>query len=540
MSTVLAPHTESTLGARGPAGPSQPDTRLPAGPHPRRASRAEGVLILAAVVVAAAAWLPFLNRPLSPDEAGFLHLAQHWRPGRSLYGDYWVDRPPLLLWLFDLAGHLGPLHPLATGLTAPGVKLLGAAATGISVAFAGVLSHLLAPRRRGVLPLVLLAAVGLLVDPLLGMPEASGEVLALPFVLGGVASLVAAHRLRWGPRAALLTLASGAAAVGAALVKQNVVDVVVMALVLLPTLSRTGAHVGRRASAFAAGGLVSGVAVLASAATRGTTPAALWEAVVVFRGHAAAVIGASASSATSDRAHTLALAALGSGIVPLLVLSMAAAWRGRHLNQPAGPTHRASAGLVWAALAVSTWEAFSVMAGGSYWLHYLTGLIPGAVLLLALGLRLPRRTVRRTLTAATVLVAVVGSAAWTQHTLTSPTVSDDARVETYVRSHAAPGDGIVAAFGDARIVEGSGLTSPYPQLWSLPVRVRDPQLKDLTRVLTGTTAPRWVVVSGRSLSTWGVDATRAQRVFDRRYMHRVSYGDWQVFEHRGHREGGTS
>ena len=41
--------------------------------------------------------MPFLARPLSPDEGGFLLVASQWEPGTSLYGHYWVDRPPLLM-----------------------------------------------------------------------------------------------------------------------------------------------------------------------------------------------------------------------------------------------------------------------------------------------------------------------------------------------------------------------------------------------------------------------------------------------------------
>jgi len=53
--------------------------------------------------VAALAWLPFVAKPVSPDEGGFLLVAAQWQPGRSLYGHYWVDRPPMLITVFDLA-----------------------------------------------------------------------------------------------------------------------------------------------------------------------------------------------------------------------------------------------------------------------------------------------------------------------------------------------------------------------------------------------------------------------------------------------------
>lgn len=45
---------------------------------------------------------PYLAVPLGRDEGGLAFLARHW-DGGSLYGAYWVDRPPLLLALFKLA-----------------------------------------------------------------------------------------------------------------------------------------------------------------------------------------------------------------------------------------------------------------------------------------------------------------------------------------------------------------------------------------------------------------------------------------------------
>ena len=77
-------------------------------------------------VLTAAARLPFTTRPLSSDEGGFLLVASQWSPGRSLYGNYWVDRPPLLIAFFGLADRLGgqvPLRILGTGLAVVSVVL---------------------------------------------------------------------------------------------------------------------------------------------------------------------------------------------------------------------------------------------------------------------------------------------------------------------------------------------------------------------------------------------------------------------------------
>lgn len=54
-------------------------------------------------LAAAAAFLarfPSLLWPLRPDEAGFLLVARAWHPEPdSVYGRYWVDRPPPVIWL---------------------------------------------------------------------------------------------------------------------------------------------------------------------------------------------------------------------------------------------------------------------------------------------------------------------------------------------------------------------------------------------------------------------------------------------------------
>src|SRR5687768_10070160 len=59
-----------------------------------------GLLCLVVVLVRAT----YVPRPLRNDEGGYLLIARNWHTGGEfLYGDYFVDRPPLLLLLFRLA-----------------------------------------------------------------------------------------------------------------------------------------------------------------------------------------------------------------------------------------------------------------------------------------------------------------------------------------------------------------------------------------------------------------------------------------------------
>ena len=515
----------------------------PRGVHPRRrawSGRTAGrVALVLAVALAAAAWLPFLHAPLTSDEGGFLLLARQWAPGWSLYGNYWVDRPPLLIWLFSLAGQLGPTSPSAAGVTAPAVKLLGAAASGVAVLFAGLLALRVAPDSARSRRWAVTVAVALVTSPLLGMPETDGEVLAVPLVLLGVLLLVIADRQRWCRRVLVLTAGAGMAAMSAALVKQNVVDVFVFAFVLV--VARRRDRRGRRAAAFAGGSAAVLAVALAGAAARGTSPVDLWDALVVFRFEASAVIGSSASEATSARLSDLALAFVGSGAAAVLLVSVVHLLRAvvatRHgRREAAGALPVAGGDLTWPALALVTWELVGVALGGSYWLHYLTGLVPGVVVLVSLAR--PARGRFVLLGACVAYTAVASLAMWGEHVLDPPGGSSDALVESYLRVHAAPTDGVVVGFGHPDIVLGSGLASPYPQLWSLPVRVRDPRLKDLQAVMSGTDPPRWVVVADGSLASWGLDARAAQQYLERHYAEQATFGDWHVWEREPQRPEG--
>lgn len=479
----------------------------------------------AAAAIAFVAWLPFLRRPLESDESGFLLLARQWEPGSSLYGDHWVDRPPLLVWIYRLAAQLGPVDLTADGLVAPGVRLVGATATAAAVLLAGVLAARLTPGPgRWPTRVVPLLAAALLASPLLGMPATNGEVLAVPFVLLGVLCLVTAVAAPAGGRGVALAAGAGAAAMAAALVKQNMVDVFVLALVLVPLSVGRVPQLGRRVLALGAGAAAVLAVVVASATARGTAAGELWDAVVVFRLRAAAVIGSESPPATEHRMTLVALAFVASGAAITLVTTAFLAAR-RTIRE--GPR---SAPLPLAALAMAAWETLGVAAGGSYWLHYLTGLVPGVVLLSCLAHPRGRRLVL--VDACLAVTAVACLAAWV-HALVAPVdaaLARDAEVAHYLRTHADPGDGVVVAFGRPDVVAASGLASPYEHLWSLPVRVRDPELTGFRAVLSSPEAPRWVVVSGSSLASWGITSPAAQEDLVRNYRERARFDELRVWE----------
>ncbi|MCW2832425.1 MAG: hypothetical protein JWN68_378 [Nocardioides sp.] len=443
-------------------------------------------LVVGSGVIALLAWLPTWWLPASADESGFLMVASQWHEGTSLYGDYWVDRPPLLIILYataDAAGGLGAL------------RVLGCLAVFVSVILAGLIGRLASPAPGAPLAAAATATV-FMGSPLFGRGVVNGEVLALPFVLAGVAALLAARGEARAGRSAVLWAAAGAAAASAALIKQNFLDVFFVAAVMLalPVVGVLRARVG---AAFVLGaGLVLAL-VLLVASSRGTTPAELWVAVVTFRIDANQMIGSSASSATPLRAARLGLVLVLSGAVPLLVLAA------RRLVRSA-----ATDGLdirIAAAILVA-WEVLSVALGGSYWLHYLMGLVPGLVLVAALvtvsspiGSAVWQRTSTRLLTYSAVVS--LGSLFWVA-IFPAPTHED---VSAYLTAHGRTGDTAVVAFGKPDILYGAGMSSPYPMLWSLPVRVLDPQLHQLARLLGSHARPTWLITSRLGLAGWGLD-----------------------------------
>lgn len=464
-----------------------------ASPAPAAAGMAGAVF---AAAVAAAVRLPFLTEPLGPDEGGFLLVASQWSPGPSLYGGYFVDRPPGLIALYDVADHLGGAIPL---------RVLGAMAVVAAVLLAG---------RLGRTPAAVLCAA-LLSTPLFGSMEINGELLAVPFVLAAAALVLRAYRTDRGPGRFAAAMGAGAASAAAALVKQNMIDGVVVAVVVLVAMAveRPLREATLCAAAFVTGGVTASGVALAYAGHRGTSPRALWDALVTFRAQAAQVIHASAPASTSERFHTMLLAGLVAGVPVVLVAAAFGRRRG------------ARSVVLWVAVAALVWESASALLGGSYWLHYLIVFVPGLVLLMtAVEGRWLSYALRYVVFSAAVVV--VGALLHPVH------MDSDAAVSAYIRDASRPGDTMVVAFGHPNIIEDAGLQSPYENPWSLPVRVRDPHLEELANVLDGSSAPRWVVVADASLGTWGVEPVAAQQILDTEYRPVDSVGDWHVFEHQ--------
>jgi hypothetical protein len=427
--------------------------------------------------------LPFLAAPLSPDEGGFLTLAGQWHadsPGGSLYGRFWVDRPPLLVATFQLADALG-------GLTA--LRLLGALAAAVTVVAVGVTVH----RLFGARPAAWASAVacGLLVAPSTGGANVDGELLAAPYVATGVAAVAISLTTPVLSRARWAAAIAGACAVAAVLVKQNMLDVFVFTAVFGLLTWRSGhvefTRLRRLTAPWSVGAAASLLSVLGYAALRGTSPGGVFFSMYPFRIRASQVLAVRMDGSYAARLSALVEAALVSGgPVVIAALLVVLALRRTTRTQPLA---RPFAGAV---VALTGFVVISIALGESWWLHYLVQLaVPAS---LAAGLVVA--SVPRAGTRLVALVTTAAALAWGASLLTRTDAAGQ-DIGRAIAQVSTPGDTVVSALGDGDVVAASGLGSPYRYLWSLPSRVLDPQMTDLAHVLSGKHAPTWLVVRGQ-------------------------------------------
>ncbi|QIK75458.1 hypothetical protein [Nocardioides piscis] len=455
------------------------------------------VVVGLAMVAVVLARFPSAMWPLRPDEAGFLLVARAWDPRPdSLYGPYFVDRAPEIIALVGLTDRIGGAYALrvvaALGLGAfvllaaltarrlavqAGSTRVGAAAAWTAVAAAALVSHAE-------------------IDPV----SAKGEHLGIPLVMAACWLSLAALQERSVRRA----VAAGVVAVLAVGMKQSLVGGLVFGGVLLVGSTLVGpARVPARsairlAAAATLGASLPVVATVGWALVAGVDLATLWHAVVGFRGDAAAVIAAQPNDALDVRAEEMRDVVRGSGMAALAVwFVVALPWLLRRCAAPALA--------VAALLAV---DAAGVVLSGSFWMPYLLALAPG--LTLAVGLLVTALPERLPSLATWALIAflVVRSAEslmWWFDTYADATPQEVAAGRA-IAAAADPEDTLVVYGGRPDIQWASGLPSPYPHLWSLPMRTLDPRLDELQRVLTGPQAPAWFVQFQR-LDTWSETGT---------------------------------
>ncbi|WP_426246852.1 hypothetical protein [Nocardioides sp. LHG3406-4] len=513
-------HGPATAGQGGTSGARRRvDER-----RPRRCG-AGTVVVLAALTAVLGRFLGLLF-PSGGDEAGFTLVARAWDPRPdSLYGPYWVDRPPPLIALFKLSDQLGgPFLIRAVAAAGCLMAVLAAAAAARAVLRHMGVSDEGRVARAGAWCAVLAAALTSsgMIDPV----SAKGEILGIPLVLVSLwLSLTAVARPR--PDAAALAIACGAGltAAGALGAKQNLVAGLVFGAALL-----TGSVLDRRigvghglrlAAAALVGAAVPVIATAGWAVASGVRLETLWYATYGFRADAAAAIALGGPGAPAARALLLVavFVATGGGFVLLLMLVQARRILGRHRVLS-----------VSAALVVGT-DVVGLLLGGSFWRSYLFVFVPGLVLAAAMLLALdggPARAMRRLVVvaaASTVVSLTVGAVLIRVGAL----VPGEVRTGEAIARASEPGDTIVSYGGRPSLVLASGLRSPYRHLWSLPMRTLDPGLKDLRALLAGPDAPTWLVLWVPT-SAWHDTGRPLEPVVEQRYeLHGLGCWDRPVY-----------
>ncbi|MCW2755396.1 MAG: hypothetical protein JWQ32_2807 [Marmoricola sp.] len=465
--------------------------------------------------------LPYLVEPESIDEGGYLAVARQWHgAGPSLYSHLWVDRPPLLITIFQLGAALG-------GLTA--LRLIAAIGVGIAVLGAASASRRIAGPTAAIGTAAVAAA--LFDSPRFAALQVNGELLAAPFVACGIALCVKAILEPASKRAARAGFGAGLLAVAAVLVKQNMLDVVVFGVVtgiaawVQASRQRSSdrarrdrrpgaeqpeaeqpraegvdvpgvtARFGRLAGAAAAGSVAMLIVVGVWTVAHGTSLSGVWDAMYAFRIRSAHLL-----SITPDpRLHVRQRYLFKVGLWSFMYLSVVALGWSVLRKRAGGP-------ILWGLAATLAWGTFSVLQGGDFWNHYLIELVvPVAIAAgLAFGKAIPFSWRAHWLPAVTAALVVVAALTNWAGGLNKVETSEGTVVGTAIAAASRPGDTLVSVFGFAQTNEDAGLPSPYPYLWALPARVQDPHLAQLIALMAGPSHPTWYVEWSRPPFSGGV------------------------------------
>ena len=408
---------------------------------------------------------PYLSVPLGRDEGGLAYMADHWQGG-SLYGDYWVDRPPLLLVLFKAAVQGGD----------DGVRVLGALAAVVLVVGIALLARAVAGPRAGMIAGLLAAMLTASVP--IGAIYTPGELLAAMPSTFSILCLVLAYR----SRRHRYVFAAGALAVSAALIKQSFFDAGVAGAVFV-----AGSAVSDRAVrlrwpiAYVAGAAFPLVLVLVWLAAAQVSLSYFFYTLFGFRLDLLHTL-ADSNIPLDVRFKKLEEPAWESG----LILAMAGALVG--LVQLRGDRVLLLTFGAWLAAA-----AVGVLGGGSYFAHYLIGLVPVSCVAASVALARAPLPISFAALVAFATLALGATKEGVEYLNSRTPHGRELAVGRYVREHARPGDTQYVMYARPNVVYYAGLRHPYPWLWSLMVRVRPDARPQLQRHLSSGRRPTWLV-----------------------------------------------
>ena len=442
------------------------------------------------LVIALLLRVPWLEVPLGRDEGGLTFLAKHW-DGLSLYGDYWVDRPPLLIVLFKLA---------ALGGT-DGVRALGAVAAVALVVAITLLARRLSGPRAGMIA-GLLAALMTGSSAIQGIYTPGELLAAVPSTLS-ILALVHAHR----SRRTGAVVAAGALAMIAVLVKQSFLDAgfAGVVFVLASAVAERDVRV-RWPLAYAAGALAPLLVVLAWVAIAGVSFRYFSYTMFEFRLDLLQTLSGT-DLPLSERLRELREPARDSGLLLMLGGAVLGLLLGLRRDRVLMIAFAA-----WLAAAV-----VGVLGGGSYFAHYLLQLVPVGCVLCAAGLALVPAPVGAAALAVVAYLALTSANEGFEYLDHTTVHFRELAIGDYVREHAEPDDTVYVMYARPNVAYYAGLRHPYPYLWSLMVRVRPGAVARLRRELDSPQRPTWLV-RWHHPSSWELDPGRATaRAIDRHY-----------------------
>lgn len=462
-------------------------------------TRLLGSLCLAVVLIRGS----YVLQPLRSDEAGYLYIARQARlGGEFLYGDYYVDRPPLLMAIFKVAA-LTEWDPMIRVLTIPFALVFVLAAARAAFHVGGDVGA-----RWGAI-----VAAAFICTPAMAADQADGELFATVSVMVGLTLALESWAATSHGRRLAIAYAAGAFAGAAPLVKQNFLDALLFIGVLVAArvardrgLDGAGLAVG---VAGAVGAVTPHLLLWQWAVASSVEPLSLWRDLALFRGEAFGVIWSGSLEAPLLRAAALLVLGLVSGILVLALL-----WF-RHVGvRVLGWTP-----LEWAISATMGFGMAAIVAGGSYWPHYLLQLAPVGVLAVAAVVDQQLRAARamRAATRFTAGSAAVGAVGFALLYAVTPWVWFQQRTGEWLAASGRAGDTAIVLYGHAAVLEAADMSSPYPHLWSLPMRTLDPDLSRLRATLSGPSSPVWVVELV-SPNSWKIDDAGLLRdLLDQRY-----------------------
>lgn len=448
------------------------------------------------MALAVALRAPWFATPLGNDEGGLAYIAEHASGGGpNLFGQHFLDRPPLLVGAFRIAAE--------TGGTAA-VRTLGALAAALLVIVVALLARELGGRRPAIWAAFITAVLAS--SPALQSVYTPAELLAVVPSAASVLLLLIAWRTSRGRLVALAL--SGFLAIAALLTKQSFGDALLAGLAFLAaTYLLAGDRAGwlRGAAAYLGGVGAALLCLEIWELAYGIPDGAAAYALAGFRVDGLGALAGSADGLLGRLTDRLVVPAVASGLLLVWVCS------------PFGMRRLRQRRLVQ--ITVAAWAAGAaagILLGGSYWPHYLIEAIPVSAVTAALALA--AASPRKLRLAAAALAAVAASAV-----TIGPTVSQAADHEKataigeYVAARAHRQDTVYVRYSQPNILYYSGLRNPYPYNWSLMLRAIPDAQRRLRRLLEGPRAPTWVVAWERA-SAYDLDASGATaRLLRRRY-----------------------